>query len=229
MRTIKFYSMEDFLELPSPASEVLPKYYKEMPKYSDGSSTAKLGRDGNPNLNLKSCVPYLDAMLSGYVAVLWQDLQIEQSESGPYLQWRTKPDLAGGRPSNEYHGPVPAGHSEQPFVWFSPFLQKLPKGYSSLITHPFNRFDLPFTTLSGIVDSDFAMHSGKIPFFVKTDFEGIIEKGTPIYQILPIKREAWTREEDPSLKKTAEKTGFDSVSKIAGWYRDNVWNRKSYK
>ena len=29
-----------------------------------------------------------------------------------------------------------------------------PEGYSLLFTHPVNRFDLPFTTLSGLVDCD---------------------------------------------------------------------------
>jgi hypothetical protein len=29
-----------------------------------------------------------------------------------------------------------------------------PDGYAVLFTHPFNRFDLPFTTLTGLVDCD---------------------------------------------------------------------------
>jgi len=30
----------------------------------------------------------------------------------------------------------------------------MPAGYSLLITHPFNRHDLPFVTLTGLVDAD---------------------------------------------------------------------------
>ena len=60
-------------------------------------------------------------------------------------------------------------------------------------THPVNRFDLPFTTLSGLVDCDrytdtwihFPAH------WHNTRFQGVLPKGTPIAQCIPVKRENW--------------------------------------
>ena len=32
---------------------------------------------------------------------------------------------------------------------------------------------------------------GNVPFFIKSGFEGVIPAGTPIAQLIPIKREKW--------------------------------------
>ena len=59
-----------------------------------------------------------------------------------------------------------------------------------LFTHPLNRFDLPFTTLSGMVDCDLYRDSW-IHFpahWHDMNFSGVLPKGTPIVQCLPVKR-----------------------------------------
>jgi len=69
-----------------------------------------------------------------------------------------------------------------------------PPGYSLLITHPVNRHDLPFTTLTGLVDCDlykdnfinFPAHWRDLAF------SGVLPKGTPLAQCIPVKREFWT-------------------------------------
>jgi hypothetical protein len=69
-----------------------------------------------------------------------------------------------------------------------------PEGYSLLFTHPVNRFDLPFTTLTGIVDCD-AYHDAWINFpahWLDAAFEGVLPRGTPVAQCLPVKRETWS-------------------------------------
>ena len=63
---------------------------------------------------------------------------------------------------------------------------KLPKDYSLLFLSPINRFDLPFLSITGIVDCDMYTGTVHFPFFIKNSFTGIIEKGTPIVQIIPI-------------------------------------------
>jgi len=107
--------------------------------------------------------------------------------------------------------PTPAGHDEDHYAWKSLFNIQTPKGYSILISHPHNRFDLPFTTLSGIVDSDMTMARGNLPFFLKSGFEGIIPVGTPIYQVMPFKRENWQSEHDKSITDIAIKNEFDTT------------------
>ena len=69
-----------------------------------------------------------------------------------------------------------------------------PPGYSLLVTHPVNRYDLPFTTLTGLVDTDlykddfinFPAH------WRDSGFQGTLPRGTPVAQCLPVKRELWT-------------------------------------
>ena len=61
-----------------------------------------------------------------------------------------------------------------------------------MITHPLNRNDLPFITISGIVDGNFAISAdGNVPFYIKNNFEGIIPQGTPIAQLIPFYRQNW--------------------------------------
>jgi hypothetical protein len=68
-----------------------------------------------------------------------------------------------------------------------------PPGYSLLFTHPINRSDLPFTTLSGLVDCD-TFHHSPIHFPARwhdANFNGTLPKGTPVAQCIPVKREIW--------------------------------------
>ena len=69
-----------------------------------------------------------------------------------------------------------------------------PPGYSILFTHPVNRGDLPFTTFTGLVDCD-TFHDSPVNFpahWHDTAFNGVLPKGTPVAQCLPVKRESWT-------------------------------------
>ena len=73
-----------------------------------------------------------------------------------------------------------------------PFIEA-PPNYSLLITHPVNRTDLPFTTLTGLVDSDL-YHDSRINFpahWHDLSFTGVLPKGTPVAQCIPVRRERW--------------------------------------
>jgi hypothetical protein len=94
--------------------------------------------------------------------------------------------------------------------------------------HPVNRYDLPFITLTGVVDSDIAMSPGNLPFFIKKDFEGIIPKGTPIVQIFPFKRDDWKSQEDMSLVEEGKKETLLALRLAFGYYKSYVWKKKTY-
>jgi hypothetical protein len=70
----------------------------------------------------------------------------------------------------------------------------MPAGYSLLITHPFNRHDLPFVTLTGLVDADSYIDNFiNFPAYWRdTAFSGVLPKGTPVAQCVPVKRDSWT-------------------------------------
>ena len=180
---------------------------------------------------LKLCAPFLDAMTTGYMIELTQDIRVAKDQYGK--QCFTWTDIEPGGVSvvareTKTEVPVPVGFEDTHLAWLSGYSFKLPKGYSALFTHPLNRTDLPFYTLSGIIDLDQGIHSGAIPFFIKNDFEGIIEAGTPFMQILPFKRENWKRSLNPDLEEVAKKTNHLTSRVFYGWYKKNIWQKKDY-
>jgi hypothetical protein len=90
-----------------------------------------------------------------------------------------------------------------------------PPGYSLLFTHPVNRDDLPFTTLSGLIDCD-TFHDSPLNFPARwhdANFNGVLPKGTPVAQCLPVKRESWagrfeTLSDDDTTRLIATKTAL---------------------
>ena len=84
--------------------------------------------------------------------------------------------------------------------------------------------------MSGIIDFDKSIHAqiGNIPFYIKRGFTGNIPAGTPMFQIIPIKREDWQSEnqEYSNLfweKRIGERKGF------ADFYKKQVWQKKSFE
>jgi hypothetical protein len=233
-KKIEIGSVIDVIDPIKPAKKYIPEWYKKAESFIGGSMV--FGKNG-VNPALKSCIPFMDTLTSGYMAELWTDLYVEQTEHGPFVRWPNQskdspiqftPFEARG-PEASHPMPVPNGYSDIHFTWHNPYLIKVPFGYSVLLTHPLNRYDLPFFTLSGIVDCDTdVLSAGRIPFFVKEGFEGVIPKGTPIYQVIPFKRDNWDSEVNPDLKRMNDKRSFDIGSVLYGWYKKTTWKRKEY-
>jgi hypothetical protein len=98
-----------------------------------------------------------------------------------------------------------------------------------LATHPLNRHDLPFITLTGIIDGGVVMQSrGNFPFYIKEGFEGIIPKGTPIIQLIPFRQENWKSKKRVGLIEEGKKHNFLASSVISDWYKKTFWIRKKY-
>lgn len=223
-----FHSVRDdsFLRV-QPIKKIIPQWYKNSPTFIEGAKSPKF-LSGGSNLAMKACIPFLDGMMSGYYIPLSTDIVVEATDHGPYLSWGYG-NPVNIRPSEQAPMlPIPHGCSSLHFTWLLPSIIELPKGYSAIFTHPLNRFDLPFVSLSGIVDGGFTINAGSYPFFVKKDFEGIIPRGTPIVQIIPFKSENWNLEEDSSLIKKAELEQHKSLSTAIGWYKQNRWTKKTY-
>jgi hypothetical protein len=209
--------------------EHIPEWYKK----SEITYTEDHGDHTHEHNGLKTCVPFLDALLSGYCLTTWTDVHIKIEDEGKiHIDFGddvTSPIIAERTKTVGYHMPRPAGHLPNHLVWTPKWGFKSPKGFSSLIVHPLNRFDLPFTTSSGIIDSDKFHGSGNVPFFLKEGFEGVIPKGTPFAQIIPIKREEWMAVYDPSMVDIIPTVGEKLRAANRGYYRDNYWVKKVYK
>jgi hypothetical protein len=179
----------------------------------------------------KRCVPFFDAMTAGYVAVLTADIEVVKDNDGSSkILWRTEKNMVSHQEPSQLDGlPIPKGYSSFAFKFDNQFVLKTPKGTSLLFVHPSNRFDLPFITMNGLVDTDSFDLPVNFPFFIRDDFVGIIEAGTPIAQIIPIERNSWKSKRlsyDPDRHKISlEKY----VSRIKRAYKYFHWTKKEYR
>lgn len=220
---------------PTPAAEHLPEWYKNMPLHMDGETETGLSKDGVAvsNLTLKGCVPFLDAITSGYMFTLPFDMELRRDYRGMInVRWATNMDFIGTHGPDQAPGlPVAFGAGQTTLKWRPGWRVITPLGYSCLFVHPLNREDLPFRTLSGVVDTDTYKLGVEFPFQMidpKKEVT-ILERGMPICQVIPFKRENWKSETIPFDEKANRKNGFELKSKLARSYKTKFWQRKSYK
>lgn len=228
MKIIRFFAHKNVGDngKPIPAKTALPEWYRlseyEFPKHGEMAP------------GIKKCVPFLDGMLSGYMLTLPIDVEVTRDDKGFLdIKWDSTEEFANfiiKRDSKQGEKiPRPAGHLKDHLAFHGKWGWKTPRGYSTLVVQPLNRFDLPFTILSGIIDSDEFSSPGNLPFFIREDFQGVIPKGTPIAQIIPVKRDSWALvENDASLIPLGMAQGEFVRSKNKS-YKKNMWHRKEYK
>lgn len=228
MKIIRFFSKKEFQGLgqPLPAKKFLPDWYKD-------SEITFIGNDGAEHSGLKRCIPYMDAMLSGYMLVTPFDIFISKKEDGTLdIRWNSSEHfqyfIAEREKQLGEKMPRPAGHYPNHLAFRGVWGMKTPRGWSMLVTHPLNRFDLPWTITSGLMDSDKFSTSGNIPFFVKEDFTGMVPAGTPFAQLIPVKRASWK-----SIKNDQGITYLDdlqgaTVRTPGKSYKKFFWVRKDY-
>jgi len=178
---------------PLPAVQGLPDWFKAMPQKAFNVVLQ------NEQMTVKKCPPFIDAMTTGFLMRLAADLKVE---NGAFSWDREVPPSALNcypRSPIDFHdntqvAGTPLFDEDRFIIKFNNFWTiELPPGYSLLVTHPINRHDLPFVTLTGLVDAD-RYRDNFIHFPARwrdPDFSGVLPKGTPVAQCLPLKRENW--------------------------------------
>jgi len=231
-KKIKFALSERLWDItpPSPARKYLPEWFKSTPRFMGTVDENVL----NSEKTFKVCMPFTDSFISGYIFELWADLYVIKDENTGIqtIRWKENADhiLGARKQSSTGHMPGFSGYSDVHYILSHPLYIKTPPGYSVLITQPFNRPDLPFMAMTGIVDTDkHPLFPGNYSLFIKEDFKGIIKMGTPLLQIVPIKRDNWVSEFSKEIIAEGWRSSSKSVRTILGWYRDNAWSKKSYK
>jgi hypothetical protein len=219
---------------PYPASKNIPAWFRDELPYEIGyeNPTGKkiIVQGGNSNASFKKCTPMLDAITSGYIVPLWADAQVRWVNDSPVITWRTSTNLFSPHGQVSQRVEPPAGYSNHVFKYLNTCMPKTPKGYSVLITSPFGHRNLPFQAIPAIIDSDKSKLDIVPPMWLKEGFEGIIEKGTPMFQVTPFKREDWESDfsymQDGEFARIQEKN-FNST--IVNHYVKNIWSKKGYK
>ena len=228
-------SSDQELGTPVPLKNVMPQWYKDAETFFTvkDQEVSLDGENEEKNAGLKTCAPFLDSLLNGYAVLTPFDIYVKKREDGSLdLKWNAPPqweEFISERPGESGATmPRPAGHHPNHLVWASHWGVKAPRGYSLIFTHPLNRFDLPFTTMSGIIDSDKFYGNGNVPFFIKEDFIGVIPKGTPFLQIIPVKRNSWKMLVSKGLKDKMYVQGMIAREKETK-YKRKLWVRKEFR
>lgn len=217
--------IENLVPFPKPAKLYVPEIYKKIK--NDTLKNPKFEGHVVKN-NIKQCMPFFDSLTNGYIQETWTDIYIKNEGDYCRFIWSSDPKIMSNR---EYKNKdIDNIFHQIEFVWSQPWKIKIEKGYSCLVVHPLNRDDLPFFTLSGIIDSDKYYHAnfGNIPFYLKKDFEGLIPSGTPMYQIIPIKRDNWKTEILKFDEKQQKILSYQIQKKFWGAYKNNFWIKKNF-
>ena len=227
MKFIKFFTDKEKEQYgkPVPAKFVIPDWYK--------AAESTFSVNGEPeSAGTKKCMPFVDSLMSGYVIRFPFDVEVSKSTSGEILFSYPKTplgELIHERPKELGATiPRPPGFAPNHLAFSGYWGMKTPKGFSLLVTHPLNRSELPFHTVSAIMDSDEFFASGNIPFFIREDFEGTISAGTPLAQLIPIKRESWVMvDKADNIKKKSTYRGI--LARMVDFnYKKTMWHRKEY-
>jgi len=185
--------LEGLLEPPVAGARGLPDWFKAMPPVAFSELIS------GETETVKRCPPFIDAMSRGFIISLWCDLIVDQGA----LTWDHDLPVGGQvsypRSPVGFHDPsqmigAPMSDPDRFLIKFhNLWTIEAPDGYALFFTHPVNRLDLPFTTLTGMVDCDRYYDSWvHFPaYWHDMDFQGVLPKGTPIAQCFPIRRETW--------------------------------------
>jgi hypothetical protein len=235
-KIIKFNPVFDLAELtvptPRPAEEYLPDWYVTASPFFTKKPEFDI-KTGKPNPTFKMCMPFTDSLSMGYIQETWADIWIEKRNGETYFYFPAGPTIMSERsPHASSNMPTIDGFMPQHYTWHPAWMPELPLGYSCIITHPFNRSELPFQTYTGIIDSDTFFTSeqlSNIPFILKENFSGLIKKGTPMFQIIPFKRESWESkinkyDKDRQISMTQKVKQF-----VWGGYKKLHWKRKEFR
>lgn len=185
--------LEALLPRPVPARAAPPDWLRAMPAEAPSPT---LG--GMAVRTLKHCPPFLDALGLGVLMPLACNVTVAD---GAFSWDWDAPPLEGSRQSRapigvhvpEQAAGAPLGGAADGFVvkFVNFWTIEAPAGWSLLFTHPFNRPETPFRTLTGVVDCD-AWADGHVHFpAVWTDpaFDGVLPRGLPVAQCVPVPRD----------------------------------------
>lgn len=220
---------------PYPAVKQLPKWFTEAEPYANLTGYPENNklhfRNRIANTTYKKCVPLLDGLSAGYIVPLWSDVMVEQENGFPEIYWKTVKNVFSLHGTSSTEIPAPPGYQQVVYKYHNCWIPQTPKGYSCLIISPLGYNDLAFKAIPAIVDTDSSSLELVFPMWVKENFEGIVEKGTPMVQVIPFKRDDWDSTfdyyEDGEYINIIEEKNFNST--MVSHYLKNHHSKKKFK
>jgi len=220
--TIEFLcSPEDHgvLAPPVPAKEVMPDWFKRLPAVDK----ARLSPT-NHAITVKRCMPFFDALATGWILPLAATVRLEIRDEGRTVDagW----DFDRMMVSNHSIHQVTGNPQEPrpPSKFHNYWTIRTPPGWSCLFVPPLNRPNPVVEVVAGVVDTDTYISQVHFPFFaIAADGLYVLEKGTPLVQIIPFRRAdaslpSAIKVETPSDAATRQRI-FRNTLAGDGWYR----------
>lgn len=219
----------DVIPKPYPARKYVPEWYKALGNRVRGDDGKE--ESGFRTSTVKRCPPFLDAMQAGYIIPLAADVHMRVNEdcSSCEYRWDFYRTMIENHSMRQVEG-IP-GMRMEPMKWMNYWSIRVPDGWSVLFVDPINRPNGLFTCFAGIVDCDKYEEFINFPFhWTRGPFDGVVPAGTPLVQVIPIRRDVLelgydcrplTEGEQEEIRRTrARRSSHESL------YRDKMWVRK---
>ena len=212
---------------PVPARSALPDWFRSLKGVDRDQLSAT-----NDGVTVKRCLPFLDAMSTGWIMPLAATVRLHVTDDGKHVEagWEFDRVMVSNHSAFQVAGnpyePRP------PMKFHNYWTIRTPPGWSCLFIPPLNRPNPVFEVLSGIVDTDAFATPVNFPFVAIAE-DGVHElrKGTPLVQVIPFRRadtaissaigSASIRPENDAEKSTRERL-HRAIAACGSWYRNHA-------
>jgi hypothetical protein len=202
-----------------PAKKYQPNWWKRL--HVNSFTVMSDNRKPQSSGTIKKCPGFIDIINSGWIIPAWCDISIEVTKENTY--WEFSDDDYNGaavHSRDQFLSHIPQSAQNQYICSLkvkSPWMVKGPSNYKLLITTPFFFFNEYFDTAWGILQTDI-YHEFNIFLLLKKEGSFVIERGTPLCLLYPIKDKSPLLKIMPVdskvTKELQEKTDFIARSKF---------------
>jgi hypothetical protein len=210
---------EGVIAPPVPAKTYIPDWFRRLPAVDESKVSPT-----DTGLTIKRCMPFLDAMNTGWIIPLPATVRLRVSNGGRDVEagWDFDRTLVSFHGTHQVRGnpKEPRAACKLHNFW----TVVTPPGWSCLFIDPLNRPNGIFEVIAGVVDTDTYRAPVHFPFFpMAADGLHVIEKGSPMVQVIPFRRDsaeipAEIRTETP--EEAADRTSVSRNTRASpGWYR----------
>ncbi len=210
---------EGVIAPPVAAKAYIPDWFRKLPAVDP-----EVQSTSNTGLTVKRCLPFLDAMTTGWIIPLAATVRLEVSEGGTRVDagWDFDRTMVSNHGMHQVRG-NPMG-ARPPCKFHNFWTITTPPGWSCLFVNPLNRPNGVFEVSAAVVDTDTYRSPIHFPFFATAE-DGlyVIEKGSPIVQVIPFKRDTATLVADIGAERPEEAAARKKILRNTqagtGWYR----------
>lgn len=223
---IEFFASQTHIDAfphPRQSSKFIPQYFKSLKPQISADPTSG---------TVKRCVPFLDALTTGYIIPLWSDVNIRASNGELTIKFPENLPMQSSLSPHSYEQIQNHPLSDQPYgnvplKWHNPWGIRTPKGWSCLFTSPLNHLQSQFKILDGVVDTDTYYNQVNFPFiWTGGDGDFVYPRGMPLVQVIPFKR----TETKCSIVKQDEQKHASAGAKLGtalyNGYRRFFWHKR---